>query len=75
MSGGDEVLWARGCTYCTICDAEKGKEHVVVSLGHQFADHGLCVLRFICQGAKERMREENVASSIQRSKVLGIDRI
>lgn len=36
------------CTYCTVGDAEKSKEHVVVSLGHQFADHGLCILCFIC---------------------------
>lgn len=45
------------CTYCTVGDAEKSKEHVVVSLGHQFADHGLCILCFICQGPRNASKK------------------
>lgn len=33
-------------THCTVCDPKKGKEHIVVPLRHELADHSQCVLRF-----------------------------
>ena len=43
-------------THCTVCNPKKGKEHIVVPLRHELADHSLCVLCFYLSKGEEGLQ-------------------